>query len=90
MGYLRIHPRAYLSRKANVKKGILSRSKILFAIEKGNKTNRQIESQIKITYSTIHYHLNNMKQEKIVELMSEKRPFRWKLTGYGQQKLNES
>jgi len=90
MEYGPFHPKAYLSRRTNVRKGLSSRSKIILILEKGEKTIRQIETETNLTYSAILYHLNAMRRERIVDRTFLRKPLFWKLTGFGQQKLIES
>jgi len=82
------HARAYLSRRRNVKRGLISRSRILGALEEGGKSIGQIEAETDLPYATIFYHLKAMKLERIVTCPFLKKPYVWRLTGLGQQSLN--
>lgn len=82
-----MHPKAYLASKRNVKAGLISRSKILFVLEKGGGTARAIADEAALSYECVTYHLKAMKKERLVDRLSKGKPFTWKLTPFGQQKL---
>jgi predicted transcriptional regulator len=80
------HPKAYLSKKRNVKPGLRARSKILFVLEEGKKGTSDISKGSGLTYECVAYHLRSMSRERLIE-RSRQRPYVWTLTAYGQQKL---
>lgn len=82
-----LHPKAYLTTRRNVMAGLLSRSKILVALEKETKSARAIASEAALSYECVSYHLKAMRKERLVERNSRGKPFVWALTPFGQQKL---
>ena len=82
-----IHPKAYLTSKRNVKKGLISRTKIIQSLEGGDKGLHQMSKESALTNFCIRYHLKALIKEEIVKRTRHIRPFRYKLTGKGQQKL---
>ncbi|TFF93782.1 ArsR family transcriptional regulator [Candidatus Thorarchaeota archaeon] len=59
--------RAYLMWIRNVDSGLSSRTAILEAIEKKETpTTTEIASEMKLSYSTVLYHLKNLERESIV------------------------
>jgi predicted ArsR family transcriptional regulator len=87
MPRLTYYPQAYLSRKRNLKTGLLSRTKILKALELGEKTAREIADTMKISYACTSHHLHLLQAENYVKRIGEKKPFKWRKTELGQQKL---
>lgn len=86
-----VHPRAYLTKKRNMKIGLEKRTVILNTLEKGNKTAKEIASETNLSYQNILYHIRNLKSERIINITKENRkPHIWLLTGLGQQKINNS
>jgi predicted transcriptional regulator len=85
---LTLHPKAYLTSKRNVKAGLISRSKILLALEKDRKRASAIAKEASLTYQCVTYHLKTMKKERLVDKLTKDRPFTWSLTPFGQQKLS--
>ena len=83
-----LHPKAYLTSKRNVKAGLISRSKILLALEKGRKSASAIATEAGLSYECVTYHLKTMKKERLVDKLTKGRPFTWSLTPFGQQKLD--
>ncbi len=84
---MELHPNAWLSKRRNMKLGLISRTKILNALEKGDKSMREISEEIKISYARVLHHLHLLEAERFVERHGEKKPFRWKVTKIGQQRL---
>jgi predicted transcriptional regulator len=84
---LGLHPKAYLTSKRNVKAGLISRTKILFALEKGRKKVRDIAKDSELSYECVAYHLKTLKQERLVDSSTKTKPFMWGLTPFGQQRL---
>ena len=82
-----LHPKAYLKSKRNVKAGLVARSKILLCLEKSPRDAPQIVKDAGLSYACVTYHLKTMKKERLVERLSNRKPFAWGLTPFGQQKL---
>jgi predicted transcriptional regulator len=82
-----VHPKAYLSKIRNVQAGLLSRTKILTAIEAGSSTASEMAKKSRLTYSCTLHHLNLMRREKLVERRGKRRGSFWFLTKFGQQRL---
>jgi DNA-binding transcriptional ArsR family regulator len=80
------HPRAFLSRKRNVKAGLAARSRLLQVLEKQSSDVRSIVAASGLHYGVVVHHLRLLESERVV-IKSDKRPFRWELTGVGQQRL---
>lgn len=81
------HPKAYLTSKRNVKAGLISRSKIIIALERERKKARDIARETALSYECVTYHLKAMKRDRLVDKMGKGKPFTWSLTPFGQQKL---
>ena len=84
---LTLHPKAYLTSRRNVKAGLVSRTKILLALEKGRKTASDLAKEAALSYECVSYHLKAMKKDRLVDKIAKTRPFTWGLTPYGQQEL---
>ena len=84
---LTLHPKAYLTSKRNVKAGLIARTKILLALERGTKKVSSLASETALSYDCVAYHLNVMRKDRLVDRTAEKRPFIWGVTPFGQQKL---
>jgi len=82
-----LHPKAYLRSKRNVRAGLVARSKILTALEKTSRSTPQIAKETGLSYSCVAYHLKAMKKDRLVERVTNQKPFAWTLTRFGQQKL---
>lgn len=82
-----LHPKAYLTSRRNVKAGLVSRTKILFVLEKGRSSTREIAKEATLSYECVAYHLKSMKKDRLVDRLSKAKPFTWGLTPFGQQKL---
>ncbi len=82
-----IHPKAYLSKIRNVRAGLLSRTRILAAMEAGSSTVTEIAEKSTLTYGCIIHHLKVMCREKIVDRRGKRRTSTWILTRFGQQSL---
>jgi predicted transcriptional regulator len=83
-----LHPKAYLTSKRNVRAGLISRSKILQALEKGRKTASDIAKEASLSYKCVAYHIAAMRKDRLVDKASKTRPFTWQITPYGQQRLS--
>ena len=84
---LTLHPKAYLTSKRNVKAGLVSRTKILLALERGQKSAGDVAKEATLSYECVAYHLKTMKKDRLVDKVTKTRPFTWGLTPFGQQKL---
>ena len=82
-----LHPKAYLSSRRNVMAGLVSRSKILSALEKGRRSANDMAKETALSYECVAYHLKAMKKDRLVDRLTKIRPFTWGLTPFGQQKL---
>ena len=87
MPFRQFHPKAYLTTKRNVSKGLRARTKILEAIEKQSSWVNTVAVETGLSYSSIRYHLRTLRKEGIVESTERRRPRTWKLTNLGQQRL---
>lgn len=81
------HPKAYLARIRNVRRGLSSRSKILNVLEKKGATAHLLSESARLNYGVVLHHLKLLKLEKIVMRRKETKPYFWMLTGAGQQRL---
>ena len=85
-----LHPKAYLTSKRNVKAGLLSRTKILLIVEKGNKSATEIAKEASLSYECVTYHLTAMRKDHLVQKSTNSKPFKWISTPFGQQELRTS
>ncbi|MBS7658751.1 MAG: winged helix-turn-helix domain-containing protein [Candidatus Bathyarchaeia archaeon] len=84
---MELHPKAYLINKRNVKAGLSARTKILIALEKGNKQLKEICQETGLSYATVSHHIKLLIKEQVVKPITNKKPYTYGLTEYGQQKL---
>ena len=84
------HPRAFLSRKRNVRLGLTARTRILQALEKRESNIRAIMIPSQLKYNTVVHHLRLLEAERVVVKKGGKKPYVWQLTGVGQQRLVRS
>lgn len=84
------HPRAFLSRKRNVRLGLTARTKILQALEKRESDVKGIMALSQLKYNVVVHHLRLLEAEKVVVKKADKKPYVWQLTGVGQQRLVHS
>jgi predicted transcriptional regulator len=82
------HPKALLSKIKNVKKGLITRTKIVSTLDLLQCTVKIINEKTGIHYSSILHHLHLMENENIIK-RNDKKPYIWVLTGIGQKKLTE-
>jgi predicted transcriptional regulator len=80
------HPKAFLTRRRNVKAGLRARSLILSCLEGGPKNTREICREPGLSYPKVAYHLKSLATERLVT-SGGKRPYIWTITKYGQQAL---
>ncbi len=83
LGY---HPNAYLSNKRNVKRGLISRTRILGVLKGRSDDAKSIASKLQLSYNVILHHLRLLEAESVVS-RKNKRPIYWSVTGLGQQQL---
>lgn len=83
------NPNAYLTRKRNVRLGLVARSKILQAIGENTLAIKDIRVVTGLKYAVVLYHLRLLEDERIVMRKSGKPPYSWSLTGLGQRRLVE-
>jgi predicted ArsR family transcriptional regulator len=83
------HPKAYLTMKRNVQRGLLTRTRIILILEKETSSAREVAEKIGLRYASILHHLHLLEAEKIL-LRKGKRPYFWELTGAGQQRLTDA
>lgn len=81
------HPKAFLSRKRNVRLGLVARTRILQVLEKQESNIKSIVSLSGLHYNVVVHHLHLLETERVVVRKGNKRPFVWELTGVGQQRL---
>lgn len=81
------NPNAYLTRRRNVRLGLVARSKILQVVEKQAATIRVITDSTGLKYPVVLYHLRLLEGEKVVQRQGGKKPYAWGLTGIGQKRL---
>ncbi len=80
------HPKAFLSLTRNVRLGLVARTKIVSLLEKEGFTAGTLAEKIGMNYSAVLHHLHLLETENIIGRKGP-RPFLWKLTGAGQQRL---
>ena len=81
-----VHPKAFLSRRRNVREGVSTRSRIIMVLERKPLSAKAIAEEAGISYSNVLHHLRLLEEEKIVKREGGK-PYVWKLTGIGQLRL---
>ena len=84
------HPRAFLSRKRNVRLGLVARTRILQILERHESHVRGLMSGSGLSYRVIVHHLHLLEDERVVVKKAGKKPYVWELTGIGQQRLVDS
>ena len=82
------HLKAFLLHKRNVKPGLIARSKIVSLLEESPMPAKKLAEKIGISYGSVLHHLRLLKTEQIAVRQSE-RPYLWKISGVGQQRLIE-
>jgi predicted transcriptional regulator len=87
MTFKGFHPKAFLKSKRNVSNGLRTRTLIIEVINKKPSQIKEISNETKLSYRSIAYHVNTMRKEKIITSQTRKKPPVWKLTKFGQQKL---
>jgi len=82
------HPKAFLTLKKNVQKGLLARTRIVSILEKEASNAKKLAQETGLNYASVLYHLHLLKAENILTCKG-KRPYLWELTGAGQQRLTD-
>ena len=82
------HPKAFLTLKRNVRKGLLARTKIVLVLEKKASNAKNVAQETGLSYASVLYHLHLLETENILTRRG-KRPYFWELTGAGQQRLTD-
>jgi len=85
----KINPRAYLEKIKNVRRGVITRSRILDEITSRPLPVSEIAKKIGRSESAVRRHLKNMEVEGIVDSTKYKRRRIWNVTGAGQKTLDE-
>lgn len=83
------HPKAFLTLKRNVQRGLMARTKIILILEEQEANAKEIAQETALSYASILYHLHLLRAEHILS-REGKRPYVWKLTGAGQQRLADA
>lgn len=80
------HPKAFLTLKRNVQRGLLARTRIILILEKRASNAQEIAEETGLKYASSLHHLHLLEAENIL-VHKGKRPYLWELTGAGQQRL---
>jgi len=83
------HPKAFLTQKRNVQRGLLARTRIISILEKDTSNAKRLAQETGLSYASVLYHLHLLGAENILTRRG-KRPYVWKLTGAGQQRLTDT
>ena len=62
-----VHPKAFLSRRRNVREGVSTRSRIIMVLERKPLSAKAIAEEAGISYSNVLHHLRLLEEEKIVK-----------------------
>lgn len=84
-----VDPRAYLVKIRNVRKGVLTRSRILEHISGKALSVGRIAEEVGRSRSAVRRHLKNMEAEGIVRAHRLRGKMLWTTTGAGQRTLEE-
>ena len=88
MSRLSYHPKAFLTLKRNVPRGLANRTKVIMALEKKPSNAKEISEKTGMSYASVLHHLRLLENEHIVARKGG-RPYIWELTGAGQLSLME-
>ncbi|UCD26508.1 MAG: hypothetical protein JSV75_06380 [Candidatus Bathyarchaeota archaeon] len=80
------HPKAFLTLKRNVQRGLLARTQTILILEKNASNAKEVAQETGLKYASVLHHLHLLEAENILTCKG-KRPYIWKLTGSGQQRL---
>jgi predicted ArsR family transcriptional regulator len=82
------HPKAFLTLKRNVQRGLLARTRIIVTLEKEEPNAKKLAQETSLSYASVLHHLHLLESENTLTRKG-KRPYIWELTGAGQQKLTD-
>ena len=82
------HPKALLTLKRNVQRGLLARTRIISSLEKEASNAKKLARETGLSYTSVLYHLHLLEAENILTRKG-KRSYVWELTGAGQQRLTD-
>lgn len=74
----------------NVRRGLLTRSRIIDVLSRKASTIQQIAEEIGLSESAVGRHLRNMLSEGVVEKLKFEGKILWRLSGSGQLDLEEA
>ncbi|RLF47893.1 MAG: hypothetical protein DRN20_05305 [Thermoplasmata archaeon] len=83
------HPKAFLRVIRNIRPGLETRTAILTLLEEKPLTASEIAERTGLSYGAVLEHLRHLEEDGIVARAGEKRPYRWRLTGRGQQRITD-
>lgn len=79
-----------MSRKRNVRLGLVARTRILQVLEKKESDVKGLMDLGGLSYGVVIHHLRLLEDERIVARKGGKKPYIWQLTHVGQQRLVDS
>ena len=82
------HPKAFLTLKRNVQRGLLARTRIILILEKETSNAKKLAQETGLSYASVLWHLHLLEAENILSRKG-KRSYVWELTGAGQQRLTD-
>lgn len=82
------HPKAFLTLKKNVRRGLLARTQIVLTLENKASSVKDVAQETGLSYSSVLHHLHLLEAENILTRRG-KRQYFWSLTGSGQQRLTD-
>jgi predicted transcriptional regulator len=82
------HPKAFLTLKRNVQRGLLARTRIILILEKEASNAKKLAQETGLSYASVLWHLHLLEAENILSHKG-KRSYVWELTGAGQQRLTD-
>ncbi len=82
------HPKAFLTLKRNVQRGLLARTRIILVLEKEASNAKKLAQETGLSYASVLWHLHLLETENILSRKG-KRSYVWELTGAGQQRLTD-
>jgi predicted ArsR family transcriptional regulator len=80
------HPKAFLTLRRNVQRGLLARTRIILILEEEASNAKKLAQETGLSYVSVLHHLHLLEAENILTYKG-KRPYLWELTGAGQQRL---
>ena len=75
-----------MSLKRNIRPGLVARTQIVLRLEKKALSAKDTAQDTKLSYAAALHHLHLLEAENVV-VRKGKKPYRWELTGAGQQRL---